>query len=42
MKSLIDQGIVEYYEPLVDVPGSKVAQFEHVSVMLTLPTLRMH
>lgn len=31
MKSLIDQGIVEYYEPLVDVLGSKVAQFEHVS-----------
>jgi methionyl aminopeptidase len=31
MKSLIDQGIVEYYEPLVDIPGSKVAQFEHVS-----------
>lgn len=31
MKSLIEQGVVECYEPLVDVPGSYVAQFEHVS-----------
>jgi methionyl aminopeptidase len=31
MKSLISHGIVESYGPLVDVPGSYVAQFEHVS-----------
>jgi methionyl aminopeptidase len=31
MKSLVDQGIVDCYEPLVDIPGSYVAQFEHVS-----------
>lgn len=31
MKSLISHGIIESYEPLVDVPGSYVAQFEHVS-----------
>jgi methionyl aminopeptidase len=31
MKSLIEQGVVECYEPLVDIPGSYVAQFEHVS-----------
>lgn len=30
MKSLLAEGIVDYYEPLVDVPGSYVAQFEHV------------
>lgn len=33
MKSLISQGIVESYGPLVDVPGSYVAQFEHVSTL---------
>ncbi|KAM0701711.1 hypothetical protein Q7P35_010620 [Cladosporium inversicolor] len=33
MKSLIEQGIVEYYEPLVDIPGSKVAQFEHTVLL---------
>ncbi|KAL8687528.1 MAG: hypothetical protein Q9224_005124 [Gallowayella concinna] len=32
MKSLISNGIVECYGPLVDIPGSYVAQFEHVSV----------
>jgi methionyl aminopeptidase len=32
MKSLVDSGIVECYAPLVDVAGSHVAQFEHVSV----------
>lgn len=32
MKSLIEQGIVISYDPLVDIPGSHVAQFEHVSV----------
>ncbi|PNS21655.1 methionine aminopeptidase, type II [Sphaceloma murrayae] len=31
MKTLIDRGIVDCYEPLVDSPGSYVAQFEHVS-----------
>lgn len=34
MKSLVDRGIVEQYAPLVDVPGSHVAQFEHVSTGL--------
>ena len=32
MKTLISNGIVESYGPLVDVPVSYVAQFEHVSV----------
>lgn len=31
MKTLVDRGIVESYAPLVDVPGSYIAQFEHVS-----------
>jgi len=31
MKALVEQGVVECYEPLVDVQGSYVAQFEHVS-----------
>ena len=31
MRSLVSNGIVESYEPMVDVPGSYVAQFEHVS-----------
>ena len=31
MRSLVSNGIVEAYGPLVDVPGSYVAQFEHVS-----------
>lgn len=31
MRSLVSNGIVNVYEPLVDVPGSYVAQFEHVS-----------
>lgn len=30
MKSLVDNGIVESYGPLVDVKGSCTAQFEHV------------
>ena len=40
MRSLIQHGIVESYAPLVDVPGSYVAQFEHVSVFqsATYPT----
>jgi len=33
MKSLVSNGIVESYGPLVDVPGSYVAQFEHVSMV---------
>jgi methionyl aminopeptidase len=32
MKSLVTAGIVESYAPLVDVPGSYIAQFEHVSI----------
>lgn len=31
MKSLVNSGIVESYAPLVDIPGSHIAQFEHVS-----------
>ena len=33
MRSLVSNGIVESYGPLVDVPGSYVAQFEHVRVV---------
>ena len=33
MKTLVKEGIVEQYEPLVEVTGSYVAQFEHVSAM---------
>ncbi|PYI00223.1 methionine aminopeptidase 2-like protein [Aspergillus sclerotiicarbonarius CBS 121057] len=33
MKNLIDNGIVEYYEPLVDVKGSYTAQFEHTILL---------
>ena len=32
MRSLVSHGIVESYGPLIDVPGSHVAQFEHVSI----------
>jgi methionyl aminopeptidase len=32
MRSLVQAGIVEAYAPLVDVAGSYVAQFEHVSI----------
>jgi methionyl aminopeptidase len=32
MKSLVDSGVVESYAPLVDIAGSYVAQFEHVSI----------
>lgn len=32
IKSLVESGVVEEYAPLIDVPGSYVAQFEHVSV----------
>jgi methionyl aminopeptidase len=34
MRSLISNGIVDCHGPLVDVPGSYVAQFEHVSTTL--------
>jgi len=33
MKSLIASGVVEEYAPLVDVPGSYVAQFEHTVLL---------
>lgn len=33
MRHLVANGIVEAYGPLVDVPGSFVAQFEHVSFL---------
>lgn len=38
MRSLVQHGVVESYAPLVDVPGSYVAQFEHVSPSPTLPS----
>lgn len=37
MKSLVSSGIVEQYGPLVDIPGSYVAQFEHVSLSCFSP-----
>ncbi|KAF2745592.1 methionine aminopeptidase 2-like protein [Sporormia fimetaria CBS 119925] len=33
MRSLVSNGIVEAYAPLVDVPGSYVAQFEHTVLL---------
>jgi methionyl aminopeptidase len=36
MKELVSSGIIETYSPLVDVKGSYVAQFEHVSWLLYL------
>ncbi|KAJ9663835.1 hypothetical protein H2198_000595 [Neophaeococcomyces mojaviensis] len=33
MRSLVSNGIVESYGPLVDVPGSYVAQFEHTVLL---------
>ncbi|KAF1815235.1 methionine aminopeptidase [Eremomyces bilateralis CBS 781.70] len=33
MKTLVSNGIVESYGPLVDVPGSYVAQFEHTVLL---------
>ena len=38
MRSLVSNGIVESYGPLVDVPGSYVAQFEHVSMVHEVET----
>ena len=40
MRSLVSNGIVESYGPLVDVPGSYVAQFEHVSMVHELKTVK--
>ncbi|KAI4933486.1 uncharacterized protein J4E92_003153 [Alternaria infectoria] len=31
MRTLVNSGIVQAYAPLVDIPGSFIAQFEHVS-----------
>lgn len=36
MKSLVSNDIVNCYTPLVDIPGSYVAQFEHVSLVYDL------
>ncbi|KAF2025142.1 methionine aminopeptidase 2-like protein [Setomelanomma holmii] len=33
MRSLVNAGIVESYAPLVDVPGSYIAQFEHTVLL---------
>ncbi|KAF2447692.1 methionine aminopeptidase 2-like protein [Karstenula rhodostoma CBS 690.94] len=33
MKSLVQHGVVESYAPLVDIPGSYVAQFEHTVLL---------
>ena len=33
MRTLVKEGLVEEYAPLVDVKGSFVAQFEHVSLV---------
>jgi len=38
LKQLVDAGIVNAYPPLVDVPGSYVAQFEHT--VLLRPTCK--
>jgi len=32
MRTLVNSGLIESYAPLVDIPGSYIAQFEHVSV----------
>ena len=36
MRSLMSNGTIESYKPLVDIPGSYVAQFEHVSMVHVL------
>jgi methionyl aminopeptidase len=38
LKQLVDSGIVNTYPPLVDVPGSYVAQWEHT--ILLRPTCK--
>jgi methionyl aminopeptidase len=35
MRTLVNSGLVQAYAPLVDVPGSFIAQFEHVSSALS-------
>lgn len=40
MSSLVSNGIVESYGPLVDIPGSYVAQFEHVRIVDRLKAVR--
>ena len=32
MRTLVNSGLIESYAPLVDIPGSYIAQFEHVSI----------
>jgi len=32
MRTLVNSGLIESYAPLVDLPGSYIAQFEHVSI----------
>lgn len=39
MNSLISHGIVQKYEPLVDIPGSYTAQWEHVCIESLLTSL---
>ena len=34
MRTLVNSGVVESYAPLVDIPGSFIAQFEHVGAIL--------
>lgn len=41
MRSLVSNGIVDCYAPMVDVPGSYVAQFEHVSTAHVVHELRL-
>lgn len=36
MEIMLDNGIIESHPPLADVKGSYTAQFEHVSLYLTL------
>lgn len=40
MKTLVSNGVVESYAPLVDIPGSYVAQFEHVSAIFDYRVLK--
>ena len=42
MRSLVTHGLVQSYGPLLDVPGSYVAQFEHVSVVSQIENLRTY
>jgi methionyl aminopeptidase len=38
LKALVDAGVVNAYPPLVDIPGSYVAQYEHT--ILLRPTCK--